>query len=91
MIPPLAQRFLAGETPAEAVAHASRLNSDGVGATLKLLGEQYNNRCEVAADTRAYCRPVGDIARADLRAHLSVRPTRLGLEVSGKWFRDHLA
>jgi len=30
MIPPFAQRLIAGETPAEAVAHAARLNSDSI-------------------------------------------------------------
>jgi proline dehydrogenase len=91
MIPPLAQRFLAGETPAEAVAHASRLNGDGVGAILNLLGEHYDDRREAAADTRAYCRLVDDIARADLRARLSVKPTQLGLDISEDCFREHLA
>ena len=91
MIPPLAQRFLAGETPAEAVAHASRLNSDDVGAVLNLLGEHYDDRREAAADTRAYCRLVDDIARADLRARLSVKPTQLGLDISEGCFREHLA
>ena len=91
MIPPLAGRFLAGETPAQAVAHAIDLNSNNIGAVLNLLGEQYNDRADVAADTRAYCRLADDIDRSDLRARLSVKPTQLGLDISEGCFRRHLS
>jgi proline dehydrogenase len=91
MIPPFARRFLAGETPAEAVAHATELNNDGIGAILNLLGEHYTDRRDAAADTRAYRRLVEDIDRADLRARLSVKPTQLGLDIDEDCFRDNLA
>ena len=90
MLPPLARRFLAGETPAEAVAHATQLNDDDIGAVLNLLGEHYRDRRAAAADTRAYCRLVEDIDRADLRASISVKPTQLGLDISEGCFREHL-
>jgi L-proline dehydrogenase (EC 1.5.99.8) len=90
MIPPFARSFLAGETPAEAVAHATELNSDNIGVILNLLGEHYHDRREAAADTRAYCRLIEDIDRADLRACVSVKPTQLGLAISEDCFREHL-
>lgn len=90
MIPPFARSFLAGETPAEAVAHATELNNDNIGVILNLLGEHYHDRRAAAADTRAYCRLIEDIDRADLRACVSVKPTQLGLEISEDCFREHL-
>lgn len=90
MIPPFARRFLAGETPAQAVAHATELNDNGVGAILNLLGEHYDDRRDAAADARAYCRLAADIERTDLRACVSVKPTQLGLDISEECFRDHL-
>jgi proline dehydrogenase len=90
MIPPFARNFLAGETPAEAVAHATELNEHDVGAILNLLGEHYHDRRDAAADARAYCRLIEDIDRADLRACVSVKPTQLGLDISEECFRDHL-
>jgi len=90
MIPPFARRFLAGETPAQAVAHAAELNDNDVGAILNLLGEHYSDRRDAAADAQAYCRLAADIERADLRACLSVKPTQLGLDISEECFRDNL-
>jgi proline dehydrogenase len=90
MIPPLASNFLAGETPAEAVAHATERNENNVGVILNLLGEHYNDRREAAADARAYGRLIGDIDRGDLRACVSVKPTQLGLDISEDCFREHL-
>ena len=91
MIPPFARRFLAGETPAEAVAHATELNNDNIGAILSRLGKHHTDRRNVAADTRAYRRLAEDIDRADLRARLSVTPTQLGLDIGEDCFRDNLS
>ena len=52
MIPPLARRFVAGESEATALEHARQLNGDGVGAILNLLGEHYDSR-EAAVDVGA--------------------------------------
>jgi proline dehydrogenase len=90
MIPPVARRFLAGETAAGALDHATRLDERGVGAILNLLGEHYTDRSNAEADCRAYCQLVEDLARTDLRACLSVKPTQLGLDISESCFREHL-
>jgi len=91
MIPPLARRFVAGESAATAIEQARRLNDDGIGAILNLLGEHYDRRGPADADARAYCRLLGDVAGTDLRACLSVKPTQLGLDVSEDLFRENLA
>ncbi len=44
MVPPLARRPVAGESAATALEHARRLDDDGVGTILNLLGEHYHER-----------------------------------------------
>ena len=90
MIPPVARRFLAGETAPEAIDHAARLDERDVGTILNLLGEHYTDRSDAAADAQAYCRLIDDLARADLRVCVSVKPTQLGLDIGESCFRQHL-
>lgn len=89
MLPPVASRFLAGETAAAALERARVLNERDIGAILNLLGEHYRDRRAVAADTRAYRQLIDDIAASDLRACLSMKPTQLGLDISAACFREH--
>lgn len=91
MIPPFARQFLAGETAPEAIAHATQLNEQNVGAILNLLGEHYDDRRDAVADARAYRNLIVDIDRADLRACISVKPTQLGLDISEECFQKNLA
>ncbi len=90
MIPPLARRFVAGESAAEALEHVRALEDDDIGALLNLLGEHYGERDPADADARAYCDLVDDIAESGARATVSVKPTQLGLEVSEAAFRENL-
>jgi proline dehydrogenase len=91
MIPPLAGRFVAGESAATALEHTRQLNDDDVGGILNLLGEHYHERAPAAADADAYCQLVADAADTDLRVCLSVKPTQLGLLVGEDAFRQLLA
>lgn len=91
MIPPVARRFLAGETAPEAIDHAATLEGRNVGAILNLLGEHYDDRAAAAADTSAYGALVEDIDSADLGAAISVKPTQLGLDIDEACFRSNLA
>ena len=90
MIPPIARNFLAGETPAEAIAHAETLSERNVGAILNLLGEHYSDRTAAAGDASAYCQLIEDVAASDARACISVKPTQLGLDISEDCFRTNL-
>jgi proline dehydrogenase len=90
MLPPLARRFLAGETAAEALEHARRRDSEGINTILNLLGEHYADPAEAAADAQAYCQLIQDIAGTDLHVCISVKPTQLGLDVGEATFRKHL-
>ncbi|MEF8786206.1 MAG: proline dehydrogenase family protein [Haloarculaceae archaeon] len=91
MLPPLARRFVAGESAATALEHARQLDEDDVGAILNLLGEHYHERAPADADTETYCRLIDDIATTDLRVCLSVKPSQLGLFVGADLFRENLA
>ena len=90
MIPPIAARFVAGETVPEALEHARERNAEGVGVILNLLGEHYDERGPADADADAYCELLDDIAGTDLRARVSVKPTQLGLDVGEDVFRENL-
>ena len=89
MIPPVARRFVAGETAAQALDHARRVNEDGVKVVLNLLGEHYDNPADAAADATAYRRLIADLSATDLDACVSVKPTQLGLDVGEATFREH--
>ena len=90
MIPPIASKFVAGETPAAALDRARRLNDRDVGAILNLLGEHYDSPGAAAADRDAYLSLLDDIAAADGDACISVKPSQIGLDVGEETFRDNL-
>ncbi len=90
MIPPVARRFVAGESDATAIEHARKLNGDGVGAILNLLGEHYDNRAAADEDTRAYCALLADIGATELDVCISVKPSQLGLDLGASVFESNL-
>ena len=91
MLPPIASRFVAGETAPTALEHAREVNGDGVGVILNLLGEHYSERDPADADATTYCEVLEALARTDLRACVSVKPSQLGLDVGEDVFRANLA
>jgi proline dehydrogenase len=91
VIPPIATRFIAGETVPGALEHARERNAEGVGVILNLLGEHYEERGPADADAEAYCELLDDIAGTDLRVRISVKPTQLGLDAGADVFRENLA
>jgi proline dehydrogenase len=89
MLPPVAGRFIAGETPPVAIDHARRTNEDGVGVILNLLGEHYDDRAPADEDAAAYRQLVADLADSGLDACVSVKPSQLGLDVGEDVFREN--
>ncbi|MFC4359527.1 proline dehydrogenase family protein [Halobium salinum] len=89
MIPPIASRFVAGETPPEALDHARRVNEDGVKVILNLLGEHYDERPPADADTATYLQLVRDIEGSGLDACISVKPSQIGLDVGEGAFEEN--
>lgn len=90
MIPPIANKFVAGETPAEAIVHARELNDRGVAAILNLLGEHYHERAPADEDAEAYVRLVEDIETAGVNACISVKPSQIGLDVGTHVFNENI-
>ena len=89
MIPPIANRFVAGESPATAFEHARLVNEDDVKVILNLLGEHYRERGPATRDTEAYERLVADIGATDVDACVSVKPSQLGLTAGEDVFREN--
>lgn len=90
MIPPIARRFVAGETPATAIEHVRECNDRDIRVILNLLGEHYDDPTEADDDARAYADLLSDLADTGLDACISVKPSQIGLDVSEARFRDNL-
>ncbi|ELZ75478.1 proline dehydrogenase family protein [Haloferax larsenii] len=89
MIPPIASKFVAGESPAEALDHARQMNDEGVAVILNLLGEHYHERGPADEDADAYVQLVEDIAETDLDACVSVKPSQIGLDMGDDVFAEN--
>jgi proline dehydrogenase len=90
MIPPIASRFVAGETPAEALEHVEQLNERGVNGILNLLGEHYHERPPADEDAAAYEALIRDIDQSGVDACISVKPSQIGLDVGDDVFAENL-
>ncbi|MFC4553395.1 MULTISPECIES: proline dehydrogenase family protein [Halorussus] len=90
MIPPIASKFVAGESPAEALEHVRGLNDRDVKAILNLLGEHYHDRGPADEDAEAYVRLLEDIDTAGVDACISVKPSQIGLGVDVTVFRENV-
>ncbi|WP_327050814.1 proline dehydrogenase family protein [Halomicrococcus gelatinilyticus] len=90
MIPPIASKFVAGETPAEALDHARAMNERDVNVILNLLGEHYDDRRAADEDAEAYLRLLDDIERSDVSACVSVKPSQVGLDVGTHVYRENM-
>lgn len=91
MIPPIANNFVAGETPAAAVDHIESLNERGVAGILNLLGEHYEERPPADADADAYIDLAETIAERDVDAAVSVKSSQIGLDIGDAVFEANLA
>ncbi len=90
MIPPIANRFVAGETVSEALESAKERNQQGLPVILNLLGEHYDDPSDVASDRDTYIKLVRRIDAMDLDACISVKPSQLGLDIGEDNFRRRL-
>jgi proline dehydrogenase len=77
----LAARFVAGRTYEEALAVVAKLSAKGIAATLDHLGESVGSLEEAAASRDEYLRLLRAIGERRLEAHVSVKPTQMGLGI----------
>lgn len=90
MIPPIASRFVAGETLDEAMDRLESLNEREIEGILNLLGEQYTDLESVESDTKAYLTMIDRFESNGIDACISVKPSQLGLEISEEEFQNNL-
>ncbi|MFC7072237.1 proline dehydrogenase family protein [Halovenus rubra] len=90
MIPPIANNFVAGETPTEALSHIEEINDDDVAGILNLLGEHYEDPADAEGDTDEYVRLARMIDSRDVNACISVKPSQLGIDISADVFESNL-
>lgn len=90
MLPPIADRFVAGESIDCAVAHVRSLGDAGIAAIVNHLGEHYDDPADVRADAEEYLRLLERLPATDPPSAISVKPSQLGLGVDEGVFRDTL-
>ncbi len=79
---PAVNRFIVGETFADAVAAVADLNAKGLLATVDLLGEATVNEDLAREAADGYAEALAALARRGLQSHVSVKLSQLGLDVS---------
>jgi proline dehydrogenase len=75
----LVRRFVAGDTLAEAIDAARKLNRQGMKVSLDLLGEEVNSAGEVEAALASYVACLDEIAANSIDGNVSIKLTQLGL------------
>ncbi|MFB6197407.1 MAG: proline dehydrogenase family protein [Halobacteriaceae archaeon] len=90
MIPPIASRFVAGETDSAAIEHTKSINQDGIAGILNLLGEHYTERAPADEDRNAYLDLIDRVAGSSVEACISIKPSQIGLDVAPHVFQENL-
>ena len=86
----LSERFVAGETLAEALAVAKKVNSEGISVTLDHLGENVTSAEEAAASRDEYIRALERIHAAGLNANVSIKLTQFGMDLGEEICADNV-
>ena len=84
------KRFMPGEELGDALDAAQALQRDGLGTVLTKLGENLTAQKEADAVRDHYLEVLRQVKRRGLDAHVSVKPTQLGLDFSPAQCADHL-
>jgi proline dehydrogenase len=74
-------RFMPGETIEDALRAAGELKSHGITTILTKLGENVTTADEAEEVTRHYLEVLDKVAAAGFDAHVSIKPTQLGLDL----------
>jgi proline dehydrogenase len=85
-----ASRFVAGDTLADALAAARRINSEGIALTLDHLGENVTSLAEAEASRDVYLRALDEIARNQIEGNVSIKLTQFGMDISAEACRANV-
>ena len=77
----VSSRYIAGETPAEALATVASLNGRGIRATLDILGEHIRNLDQANQTASEYLHLLEEIAKRKLDSTISIKLSHLGLKL----------
>ncbi len=77
----MSSRFVAGLSPAEALAACERINREGIAATLDSLGESVATEAEARRSAAVYFELLGAIESRGLKANVSLKLTQMGMGV----------
>jgi len=86
----VAQRYVAGEEIADAVAAIRELNAEGAMATVDVLGEEVTDPARAQAAVDQYLGLLDTIQAESIDANVSIKPTMLGLKIDEMMCRDHI-
>jgi len=82
LLRPAVRRFVAGETLAEGIAAVAALNARGIEATIDVLGEATASEADARRAARDYLEVLNAIFHRSLRAHVSLKLSQVGLDLS---------
>jgi proline dehydrogenase len=86
-----ARRYVAGSRLEQAIATVQRLAQQGCCATIDVLGESVVERQHAVAAVAAYYEVLEAITANSLPAHVSLKPTQMGLNIDRSFCRDNIA
>lgn len=86
----VAAPYIAGETLEDGLSAVHKLNSQGIMATMDVLGEFVHENEMAEASVRQYLNLIAGIAREKLDANISVKLTALGLDIDPQYVRQNL-
>jgi len=87
----VALRFVAGETPEDAIRAVQELNAAGILATLDHLGEHTTSVAEAAQSAQDVLHMLDEIQAAGVKSNVSVKLTQLGLDLGVDICRVNMA
>ncbi|MBP7963723.1 MAG: proline dehydrogenase family protein [Caldilineaceae bacterium] len=87
----VALRFVAGETPDDAIRAVEELNAAGIFATLDHLGEHTTSPAEAAHSTADVLHMLDLIQSTGVQSNVSVKLTQLGLNLDTDLCRNNMA
>ncbi len=85
-----AGRWIAGPRIADAIRRAKAINSAKMSVIINYLGEDFEDRKEVSSAVFTYLQVIKEIKRSRLDASISLKPTQIGLKISGALARRNL-
>ena len=86
----VAQRYVAGETLADALEQIAELADDGAMATLDVLGEEVADAALTVQTADAYCEALDAIAERGLPSNVSIKLSAFGLPIDEQLCLDNV-